>query len=288
MIPPCFSYTFSSRVSFQIFLIPSAHLLAYAMTDSVTASTILNAPGKSFTAPDPSALRLYIALKAHAESFPPLRKALSTLEAAFRLYSPANLAVAFNGGKDATIVMHLARAVLADWCVRNSRSAQLHCLFMLGAPGDQFPEVEAFVRAQARAYHLHVAELNLGIRDGIADFVGQGEKTCAFVIGTRRGDPHGTSMEHFEPSSPDWSPFMRVNPILTFDYHHVWHLLRHFDLPYCCLYDQGYTSLGSPAKTLPNPALRNLEGHCQSFRPAWMLEDASLERAGRHCKKPSS
>lgn len=112
----------------------------------------------------------------------------------------------------------------------------------------------------------------------------------AFVLGTRKGDPNCGEQETFAPSST-WMPvpFMRVNPILNWEYGHVWHFLRTFNLPYCSLYDQGYTSLGKMSQTLPNPALRrktlsthqthDTEG--ESFWPAYMLTDWSLERAGR-------
>lgn len=40
------------------------------------------------------------------------------------------------------------------------------------------------------------------------------------------------------------------------EYGHVWHFLRTFTLPYCSLYDRGFTSLGKRSLTVPNPALR--------------------------------
>jgi FAD synthetase len=67
--------------------------------------------------------------------------------------------------------------------------------------------------------------------------------------------------------------------------------LRTFNLSYCKLYDQGYTSLGKQADTQRNPALRknkyiDRRGEQDSeqvgdFYPAYMLADWSLERAGR-------
>ena len=110
-------------------------------------------------------------------------------------------------------------------------------------------------------------------------------------------------------------PFMRVNPILNWyvhysmriflvlllcnqnviflthlccyrEYGHVWHFLRTFNLPYCSLYDDGYTSLGKKALTRPNPSLlRKNPGSADSparkYWPAYMLSDWTLERAGR-------
>lgn len=117
------------------------------------------------------------------------------------------------------------------------------------------------------------------------------DATAAFVLGTRRGDPNCGDQETFAPSST-WLPipFMRVNPILHWEYGHVWHFLRTFHLPYCPLYDQGYTSLGKRAATTPNPALRR-KSLCDqpqvtaAYWPAFMLSDWSLERAGRTAKE---
>lgn len=68
----------------------------------------------------------------------------------------------------------------------------------------------------------------------------------------RRGDPNADGQEFFCPSSVGWPPFMRVNPVLDWTYTDVWAFLRATRAPYCSLYDQGYTSIGSTNNTAPN------------------------------------
>ena len=112
----------------------------------------------------------------------------------------------------------------------------------------------------------------------------------AVLIGTRRTDPHGGALSiHLYASwfftcgcaatldfrvktDPDWPPFVRVHPIINWDYADVWTFLRQLKIPYCSLYDEGsvrfyflyisptfccvrYTSLGSTYNTFRNPAL---------------------------------
>ena len=104
----------------------------------------------------------------------------------------------------------------------------------------------------------------------------------AFILGTRSNDPNAGSQGIYAPSSHYMPPFLRVNPILNWSYGQVWHFLRTFQLPYCKLYDDGYTSLGTVKDTLPCPALKKDN---DEYWPAFMLRDWDQERAGRISKK---
>lgn len=68
--------------------------------------------------------------------------------------------------------------------------------------------------------------------------------------------------------------------------------IRHLDIPYCSLYDLGYTSLGGTTDTHPNPVLKadpetsahgkdHVSPHEYEYRPAYELVDDDEERLGR-------
>jgi FAD synthetase len=52
-------------------------------------------------------------------------------------------------------------------------------------------------------------------------------------------------------------------------------------LPYCSLYDLGYTSLGEVHNTIKNPFLKYELDGIELYKPAYMLEDEDKERESR-------
>jgi FAD synthetase len=201
---------------------------------------------------------------------PSVSRAAEAVESALRLYGPSRVLVSFNGGKDATALLHLARAVFARDCGVAPR-----CVYWHDSGG--FPEVEAFVEETIRRYRLHLVRYDCSFAQGMQDAV-ERLGVAAVLLGTREADPNGSGAEVFQPSSRGWPAFMRVNPLLRWHYSDVWAFLHGCSLPYCVLYDAGYTSLGVCANTRRNPALLRPDG---SYGPAHELERPELERGGR-------
>ena len=260
-----------------------------------------------------SALELYGELKACTDGYisPLLQSTLSDLEMAYRLYGPYCMVGSYNGGKDAVVIFHLMRAVHAHYCDEMRRESGDD--YLIPRPRtiyfqheDEFPEVEVLLEETVALYDLDMIAFKEGVSfgDGLKYLVERNfapnkqgvsyssssqapPHPLAFILGTRSDDPNAGGQGVYAPSSSYMPPFLRVNPILNWTYGHVWHFLRLFDLPYCSLYDDGYTSLGTVKDTLPCPALKKSDNN-DEYWPAYMLRDWDQERAGRINKKNKS
>jgi FAD synthetase len=101
-------------------------------------------------------------------------------------------------------------------------------------------------------------------------------------MGNRRTDPWSKDLQAFDTSTPGWPDFMRVFPILDWEYADVWTFLCQLKLPYCSLYDAGFTSLGEKNNSAPNPNLKRIDENGKvTFLPAFELKDGNLERDSR-------
>ncbi|PKU66715.1 FAD synthetase [Dendrobium catenatum] len=151
-----------------------------------------------------------------------------------------------------------------------------------------FPEINSFTYETAASYDLQLDIIRLDFKSGLETLLKE-KPTKAIFLGTRIGDPNAIGQEQFSPSSTGWPPFMRVNPILDWSYRDVWAFILTCKVPYCSLYDKGYTSIGSIYDTEPNALLciPHQSGDKENFKPAYCLSDGRLERAGRAKKLAS-
>ncbi|KAK8119434.1 FAD synthetase [Apiospora kogelbergensis] len=244
-----------------------------------------------------------------------VRIAQAVIEDALKRYRPDELLIAYNGGKDCLVLLVLILASLpthfpfqhpppasdsaSDSSRQNhsnaTRTAQssnslasrfphaLQALYI--RPPRPFAEVDAFVAETTATYHLDLSTSDQPMKAALAEYLVERPRVKAVFVGTRRTDPHGAALSFFDETDPDWPRFMRVHP------RHRLALpgsLGSLEIPYCPLYDMGYTSLGGTDDTHPNPALKRGDDNTKEeketssgFRPAYELMDDDEERLGR-------
>lgn len=215
------------------------------------------------------------------------REALEVIEDAHTRYSDDEIAISYNGGKDCLVLLVLYAAYL-EFRVHKSHSKKRRINTVYVAIQDSFEEVDDFVTSSAEEYGLDVVKIQKPMKEAFADYLDRHASIRAILVGTRRQDPHGSKLTFFDRTDHGWPDFMRVHPIINWEYAEVWDLLRSLKIPYCVLYDRGYTSLGGMTDTLPNPSLqisRELEdsvlNDAPEYRPAWQLQNGGEERLGR-------
>ncbi|XP_058207936.1 uncharacterized protein LOC131320990 isoform X1 [Rhododendron vialii] len=225
--------------------------------------------------------------------------AIYVIQRALALYSIEEVAFSFNGGKDSTVLLHLLRAGYflhqAEQTQCNGDLSDREFKFPIRTiyfeSSSAFPEINSFTYETASTYGLQLDILRQDFKSGLEALL-KAKPIRAIFLGVRIGDPTAVGQEQFSPSSPGWPPFMRVNPILDWSYRDVWAFLLTCKVRYCSLYDQGYTSIGSIHDTVPNALLgvNNSDNSKEKFRPAYLLPDGRLERAGRakKCSPPVS
>ncbi|KAF6751138.1 hypothetical protein DFP72DRAFT_851082 [Ephemerocybe angulata] len=219
---------------------------------------------------------------------PFVKEALQVIDQCLDTHSQDGTAISFNGGKDCTVLLHLYAGALARRLGPNERMKPIHALY-IPVPSP-FEALEEFIDQCVKAYNLDlfvcrpeapevesVVTPNIseglefmtanrpravgkskggeGMREALQRYKDKFPNISAILIGTRRTDPHGAKLSHRNMTDSGWPEFERVNPIINWDYSHVWTFLRQLNVPYCKLYDEGYTSLGSTYNTFPNPAL---------------------------------
>jgi len=253
---------------------------------------------------------------------PRVKGALEVIDQALDDFRFEHLALSFNGGKDCTVLLHLYAATLYR---RFQKRTVIPSLYIpLPSP---FSELELFIHESIKAYDLDLFHcLSTKTKEGVQLAVetvmtpasgipsqpnkggGEGMKKAletyknkfphvkGILIGSRRTDPYCDKLGFRNPTDQGWPDFVRINPIIDWSFSDVWMFLRRLGVPYCSLYDQGYTSIGSTYNTFKNPALA-IQPLCgvrgdeamplngvepkQRYRPAYELLDGTLERSGR-------
>ena len=166
-----------------------------------------------------------------------------------------NVALSFSGGKDSTIVLDL---LYKSGNLKNTE------IIFFSEEEKEFDEIYQVIQKIEKYYDIKIQKISANSGDTVIKYF-ENSKIEAIFLGQRVGDPNLHNSE-------SWSDVIYVNPIIEWNYHEVWYYILKNGIPYCDLYNRGYTSLGLKSNSIPNPELGGL--------PAWYLKDNSLERAG--------
>jgi FAD synthetase len=211
------------------------------------------------------------------------RETLEHISAVFDTYGPEHVSLCFNGGKDCTVLMHLLVAAFAHRGVAGGVASIPIVYFKFE---EELEELEAFIADMSRYYRFQLTVISgPTMKDCVATLLTRFPRTRAMFMGQRLGDPGSSSLSLISPSDPSWPPLDRVNSILTWSYQQVWQFLLSLRLPFCRLYELGYTSLGARALTVPNPllsraALAAALAQEHTYRSTPLPADAALPAAG--------
>ncbi|CAH8450981.1 unnamed protein product [Dicrocoelium dendriticum] len=237
---------------------------------------------------------------------------IKIIEDIFHRFTPSEMVIGFNGGKDCTVLLHLVYAVFLRRIAGHSPEAGCRARLASEFPRllyirsrSVFPELENFVQRTLQFYRLSSKSIlrptvNAGSMEkrekshgGLIVFEGDIKSSLdrllkdfpdvrGVLMGTRLSDPRASHLSPVIMTDAGWPQILRINPLLDWTYSDVWQFIRTLSLPYCSLYDVGYTSIGSMEDTHPNPNLRYIteSGRC-GYRPAYTLADPESERSGR-------
>ncbi|XP_055378234.1 FAD synthase [Condylostylus longicornis] len=197
----------------------------------------------------------------------------------FAAYSMDQVFLSFNGGKDCTVLLDLLYKYLKTQPLIHNKNIRIIYI----QPTEPFEEVEDFVDKCTKTYNVFI-EKRQGKLKNILEEVCEDKSLKAVIMGCRRTDPHCENLDYMQLTDPNWPILMRVNPLLFWTCEDIWNYILTFNVPFCSLYNHGYTSLGDRSNTKPNPHLKIVNpvtGEI-TFRPAYELTRDELERAGRN------
>jgi len=190
-----------------------------------------------------------------------IETARKIIRQASKKWKPSQIAVAWTGGKDSTVLLHLVREEFGgkvpfkiffndstlefkeiyDFVKKLKKEWKLNLLWIKHLPED----LEAYSKAtdnEMKMEIMRIAKIN-AINFALAEY-----KIKAFMSGIRLDEHKARSTETYFSKR---STHTRVHPILDFILDDIWKYIKKFDVPYVNLYDKGYKSLGEAPFTKP-------------------------------------
>lgn len=203
----------------------------------------------------------------------------------FRYFRLEGLAFSFNGGKDCVVLLHIIRVALSNLNSRygDRKTNYYKCInlpIIWMKRDNEFDELTSFLHSCVNKYNFQLFDTCSDYKHGLELYLETFNSNCKGIfMGQRRDDPYCNKLNLQTHCSEGWPDMIRINPILDWSFHDVWKFLKIYNIEYCKLYDEGYTSLGASVATIPNPLLYNPK--TGKYNAAFTLKYDKAERFGR-------
>jgi phosphoadenosine phosphosulfate reductase len=187
-----------------------------------------------------------------------IHKTEAIIKKAAQLYKPEEIAIAWTGGKDSTVLLHCIKSIYGN----------IPFPVVFNDSGMEFPEIYDFIRNISEKWKLQLTIVPHTKQDQedylkTQDFFSKRRFSRVMKINAineyLKDSPVKSLMagirwdEHWARSKEKYiSPrngHTRIHPLLHFTEKDIWTYIKTNNVPYVTLYDQGYRSLGEKTFT---------------------------------------
>jgi phosphoadenosine phosphosulfate reductase len=183
-----------------------------------------------------------------------INKAKSVIKKAYRMFPAEKIVIAWTGGKDSTILLHL---------VRETFNGKIPFPVMFNDSTMEFEEIYDFIKRITKKWKLDLVvvphdekelkrfhktknvikklQLSRMMKINVINNFVKKYKIKAFIAGIRWDEHSSRSKETFFSPRKNHA---RVHPLLEFTEKDVWTYIKINNVPYVNLYKKGYRSLG--------------------------------------------
>lgn len=210
-----------------------------------------------------------------------LQSSLKSIDDIFSKYRNDEIAVSFNGGKDNIVMIDM----ILNYITSKYYKTGLPFIFFVDS-GNNFPEVLDFIYSTDKKYGLNLSTFNCSMKKALNNIRHEYPSIKFIFMGTRKDDFDEydlCNIKYYNPTDKDWPSYIRVTPLIFFEYEDIWNYIITNNISYCKLYNEGYTSLGDKNNTDKNPKLRyyNIKTQKYKYMHASKLINSKYERLGR-------
>lgn len=183
-----------------------------------------------------------------------INKSQQIIRQAYRKFPPDKTVVAWTGGKDSTVLLHL---------IRSTFDGKIPFPVMFNDSTMEFGEIYRFIKTLSKQWKLNLIvvphlkrdlekfhkmedptkkkELSRIMKINIINDFVKKNHIRAFIAGIRWDEHESRSRETYFSKREHHT---RVHPLLHFTEKDIWDYIQKFKVPYVNLYDKGYRSLG--------------------------------------------